>query len=60
MAEIIGEITDINTAIGGINSSITELAGQLNDYVLKTDYEEDKAIIMDAITWHELDSTNAI
>lgn len=58
--EITGEIADINTAIGGINSSITELADQLNNYVLKTDYEADKAIIMDAITWHELDSVTTV
>ena len=55
--EIEGAIDDINTALGGINGSISNLADQLNNYVLKQDYEADKTIIMDAITWHELDGT---
>lgn len=58
--EIEGAIDDINIALGGINGSISNLADQLNNYVLKQDYEADKTIIMDAITWHELDGTTTV
>lgn len=47
-------VSSLSSLIGNYDTRIGDIEGKLDDYVLKTEYETDKALIMNSITWKEL------
>ena len=47
-------VSSLSDLIGDYDTRIGNIEGKLDDYVLKSDYETDKALIMASITWKEL------
>lgn len=47
-------VISINSNINALDTKVKDLTQQLNNYVLKTTYEDDMTLIKEAITWQEL------
>lgn len=47
-------VTSINSNINALDTKVEDLTQQLNNYVFKTTYDNDMALIKEAITWQEL------
>lgn len=50
------KVKEIEDNIININNSVTDITSQLSNFVLTSTYDADKKVIMDAITWHDLDA----
>lgn len=47
-------VSSLSDLIGNYDTRISNIEGKLDDYVLKSEYDTDKALIMASITWKEL------